>query len=448
MIFTPKYDKDFKPMIFDYNNYLQGGSILVKVAIERNSGYNFVKDLHLIDESDNTIDIAIRFIQGIIWCAGGYKIYIYGSNKLVSELRAQYNGKYKIDADYMQRIYMQPLAINEILDINDFPLYNPCSKKIGGHLNGNRIGLDIGGSDRKVSAVVNGEVIYSEEVVWHPKVYSDPNYHYDGILTALKTAASKMDSVDGIGISTAGGVVDNRVVLALLFKMVSESDFDKHIRNIYLNAAKEIGEDIPVVVANDGDVSALAGSIYMKKNSLLGLAFGTSEAAGYIDSTGSLNGFLSELAFVPIDNNQKAHGNELNNDYGVGTSYFSQDGVIKLAMNAGVDMTGADSPAEKLKVVQKMAAEGKQIALDIFRDIGIYLGYTIPYYAQFYCLENVMLLGRVMSGIGGDIILDISRQVLKEEFNSNINVFVPDEMTRRVGQSIAAASLPYIELIK
>ena len=444
MKYIPKYDKDFAPMIIDYKKYLMGGKILVKVAIERNDSYNFIKDLYLIDDSDKTLEIAQRFIQGVLWSAGGFKIFIYGSGKLIDKLRKAYNGEYKVDAKYMKRIYQQELEIIEIQDIEDFPLYNPCSISIGGHLNGNRIGLDVGGSDKKVSAVVNGEVIYSEEVVWHPKINSDYRYHYAEITKSLKTAASKMDWVDCIGVSSAGDIVDNKVVLALLYKMVNEEDFDKYIRDIYINAAKEIGENIPVVVANDGDVSALAGSIYMKNKSLLGLAFGTSEAAGYIDADGNLNGFLSELAFMPIDNNKNSPPNEFNDDYGVGTNYFSQDAVIKLGQRANVDFSDAKSPAEKLKVVQKMAAEGNQAALDIFNDIGIYLGYTVPYYAEFYDLKNVMLLGRVMSGIGGEIILNTAKKILKEVFNSEIDLFLPDEMTRRVGQSIAAASLPRI----
>lgn len=445
MKFTPKYDKNYKPIILDYKTLLNNGVIDVTIAVERNNGYNFVKNLNLLDESDDTLDIAIRFIQGILWSAGGNKIYIYGSDKLYHKTLKEYSEKYKIDADYMHKIYQQPLTIIKVENKEEMPCYKPCSINLGGNLKGNRVGLDIGGSDRKVSAVVDGEVIYSEEVVWHPKINSDPSYHFEGITQALKTAKSKMSSVDGIGISTAGCIVDNKVVLALLFKMVSERDFDSLVRDIYIRAAKEIGEEIPFIVANDGDVSALAGSLFMKKTSLLGLAFGTSEAAGYVDKAGSINGFLSELAFVPVDNNPLSPGNEFNQDYGVGSNYLSQDAVIKLAVNAGIDFKDAKSPAEKLKIVQNLAENGNQVAKDIFNDIGIYLGYTIPYYAEIYDIKNVMLLGRVMSGIGGDIIIKTAKKVLKEEFNSEIDIFAPDEKTRRVGQSIAAASMPKIE---
>ncbi|MGI6213740.1 MAG: ROK family protein [Christensenellales bacterium] len=442
MKFTPLYDKEFQPIIFDFKARLCHGDIAVKIGVERNDGYIFIKSLALADESKETLNTAIRFIQGILWCAGGYRIYIKGSKALARAVKEAYSAIYKTDAEYMQRIYRRPFEI--IYAEQDFPAEKRCSIKLGGHLDGCRIGLDIGGSDRKVSAVIDGETVYSEEVVWHPKTNSDPSYHYQGILTALKTAAGKLPKVDGIGISTAGCIVDNKVALALLFKMVSPEDFDKYIRDIYIRAAREINPSAPLVVANDGDVSALAGSLIMKKNALLGLAFGTSEAAGYVDEEGNINGFLSELAFVPVDNNIAAPPNEFNRDTGVGTSYFSQDAVIRLAGFAGFEFEGDMTPAQKLKYIQEKAGEGNAAALDIFYDIGLYLGYTLPYYAEFYALKNVMLLGRVMSGRGGDIIIATAKNVLAEEFGSDIELFVPDELTRRVGQSIAAASMPFI----
>lgn len=445
MKFSPIFDKKFQPIILDYNKYLTGGSINVKIAVERNNNYIFIKQLALLNESNKVLQIAVRFIQGILWGAGGYKVYITGSKALADAARDAYSSIYKIDTEYMHKIYLQPFEIIYLEDDKRFPAEQRCSIRLGGHLNGCRIGLDIGGSDRKVSAVMDGETIYSEEVVWHPKTNSDPKYHYEGISSALQSAASKLPRVDGIGISSAGCIVDNKVALALLFKMVSEQDFDNHIRDIYIRAAQGIKKDAPLVVANDGDVSAIAGSLFMKKNALLGLAFGTSEAAGYVDKSGGINGFLSELAFVPVDNNPDAPYNEFNHDKGVGTSYFSQDAVIRLAQLAGFQLADNLTPAQKLKFIQEKVQAGNTDAASIFYDIGLYLGYTLPYYAEFYELENVMLLGRVMSGKGGDIVIDTAREVLEKEFNSQIELFVPDELTRRVGQSIAAASMPFID---
>jgi len=56
-------------------------------------------------------------------------------------------------------------------------------------------------------------------------------------------------------------------------------------------------------------------------------------------------------------------------------------------------------------------------------------------------------MGRVTSGDGGVLMLDCARKVLEEEFPElakKINLSIPDESSRRVGQSIAAASLPEV----
>ena len=168
-----------------------------------------------------------------------------------------------------------------------------------------RIGFDAGGSDRKVSAVIDGESVYSEEVVWFPKINSDPDYHYQGILEAMKTAASKMPRVDAIGISSAGVYIDNRIMNASLFLKVSKEDFEKKVKNMYLDVAKEIGENIPVEVANDGDVTALAGAMNLNDNSVLGIAMGTSEAGGYVDPQGNITGWLNELHSFPLTSAKK-----------------------------------------------------------------------------------------------------------------------------------------------
>jgi predicted NBD/HSP70 family sugar kinase len=83
----------------------------------------------------------------------------------------------------------------------------------------------------------------------------------------------------------------------------------------------------------------------------------------------------------------------------------------------------------------------------IFETIGIYLAYTIVLYSKFYDVEHIMVLGRVMSGKGGDTVLKNCQLVLADEFPAlyeKIDVQLPDENTRRVGQSVAAASLPDI----
>jgi predicted NBD/HSP70 family sugar kinase len=447
-----KLDHTFEPMIlalrkFEDDVKKSHTSESFVFSIERNEGYTYTHHIDVLvgtDVLDRNFRILERLIKSALWVIGGYKIYLGGNPQLSQSLKEAFSpqGLRKFDVHFMERVYERPFEVL-ICEYKDVPKTKSCSIPVGGNLDGCRIGFDAGGSDRKVSAVIDGEVVYSEEVVWLPKVNSNPQYHYEGILDSFKRAASKMPRVDAIGISSAGIYIDNRVRVASLFLSVSEEVFNQEVKDIYIRAAKEIG-DIPIEAANDGDVTALAGAMELKDNKVLGIAMGTSEAVGYINAEGTLNGWLSELAFVPVDFNQSSMVDEWSGDYGCGVKYFSQDSVIKLAGLAGIKLDESLTPAEKLKVVQKLMAENDPRAREIFETIGEYLGYTIPYYGLFYDIKHMLILGRVTSGEAGNIIIEKAREVLNREFQefASINIILPDEENRRVGQSIAAASLP------
>ncbi len=461
MKYNPILDNNYKPAVLELRKFKQDVLASKKatplaICLERNSGYVYRFDLDVfkdgVDDERNFF-IVERLIKSMLWVVGGYKIYMAGSKTLFNKIKDAYRDKGLRDFDFhfMAGVYEKPFEVVECT-FETLPAVKESSVPAGGHLEGNRIGFDAGGSDRKVSAVVNGETVYSEEVVWFPKTQEDPMYHYDGIYTAMKTAAQKMDNkIDAIGVSSAGVYIDNKIMVASLFVKVNKELFEKHVKNMYIDIAKqlekEVGHPIPLEVANDGDVTALAGAMELKDTNVLGIAMGTSEAAGYVDSKGNLTGWLNELAFVPVDFNTDAMVDEWSLDYGCGVKYFSQDSVIKLAPAAGIELDSSLSPAEKLKVVQKLSEQDDPRALKIYESIGVYLGYAIAYYSVFYEIKHVLLLGRVTSGKGGNIILNTAREVLKNEFPeyAKINLTMPDEKNRRVGQSIAAASLPKIK---
>ena len=422
------------------------------IAIERNKGYTTTYKTRIYKDNTGHDEENFRFVERIVksllWVAGGYKIIVAGS-KLVGEKIKEaytYGGLRDFDVHFMERVYEQKFEVTTC-SIENAPSDKSSASPIGRNLDGCRIGFDAGGSDRKVSAVINGESVYSEEVVWFPKTNPDPNYHYEGIKNAMKTAASHMPRVDAIGVSSAGVYVDNRIMVASLFLKVSGEDFNKKVKNMYLDVAKEIGENIPIEVANDGDVTALAGAMDLQDNAVLGIAMGTSEAGGYVDHNGNITGWLNELAFVPVDFSQDAMVDEWSGDYGCGVKYFSQDAVIKLAPAAGIELDENLSPAEKLKVVQGLMKDGDERAAAIYDTIGAYFGYAIAYYAEFYEIKHVLIMGRVTSGQGGVILLERAKEVLNTEFPvlaKQIELHIPDENSRRVGQSVAAASLPKI----
>ncbi len=271
----------------------------------------------------------------------------------------------------------------------------------------------------------------------------DPTYHFDEIVTAFKTAASKMPGVDAIGVSSAGTFVGNSPMVASLFIKVPRERREE-VKSIYDRAGAEIG-DVPLVVANDGDVTALAGFMSTGKGNILGIAMGTSEAVGYVNADGNVLGWINELAFAPVDLSPHAMQDEWSTDFGVGCKYFSQDAVIKLAPHANIILDPEDTPAEKLKVVQALANDGNEDALDIYRSIGCYLAHTLVLYSSFYEIDTLLVLGRVASGDGGDLLIAECNRILAEEhpeLAQRICVTLPDEKMRRVGQSVAAASLP------
>ncbi|MBR2340900.1 MAG: ROK family protein [Clostridia bacterium] len=448
----PVLDKNFYPMIkalkdFDAEVKKSGNGVKVTLVVERSGGYNYLYSYDAFADGVNdalNFRIAERLAKTILWVVGGFKISVAGSKSIYEYLKKAYTlqGLRAFDVDFMSGVYEKPFEV-EWLENDQIPEQKNCSMKVGGYLKGCRIGFDAGGSDRKVSAVIDGEVVYSEEVVWNPKTTEDPNYHYNEILTAMKTAASKMPRVDCIGVSSAGVYVDNKIMVASLFIKVDKQKYGDFVKNMYINVAKEMG-NVPLEVANDGDVTALAGAIDLNDNEVLGIAMGTSEAVGYINSNGGINGWLSELAFAPVDFSENAMQDEWSGDFGVGCKYFSQDAVIKLAEYGGFKFEEGLTPAQKLKVIQALMDKGDELAKQIYTDIGIYLAHTIPFYAMFYDIKHMLLLGRVMGGKGGDIILATCKEVLAEEYPefAALDIGLPDENNRRVGQSIAAASLP------
>jgi predicted NBD/HSP70 family sugar kinase len=450
----PVLDPDFRPAVLEDRAYLEavaklGQGVPLTIALERGDG--LISNFQTIVFNDNSelaetnFQYVERLVKTLLWARGGWQLTIGGPESLGKYIKKIYapGGLREFDAQFMSKVYERPFTVL-ITTAEQVPVAKEVTHPIGRHLKGCRIGFDAGGSDRKVSAVIDGEAVYSEEVIWHPKDHHDPEYHYHEILKAMQTAAAHMPRVDAIGVSAAGIYIDNRVMVASLFNKVPEDLFNSKIKDIFFNIQKEMGE-VPLVVANDGDVTALAGAMELNDTNVLGLAMGTSEAGGYVDRLGNITGWLNELAFIPVDFNPQASVDEWSGDYGCGVKYFSQDAVIRLASVAGITLDPKLAPAEKLKVVQSLHEQGDQRARQIFESIGCYLGYAVAYYATFYDLKHLLILGRVTSGAGGNVILEVSQNILTREFPElaeKIQLHLPDESNRRVGQSIAAASLP------
>ena len=388
-----------------------------------------------------------RIVKFLLWQRGGYKVMIGGPAGIGAHIQQVYapEGERKFDYHFMgEQVYEKTF---EVITCNpdEVPPAQEDAKALGRHLDGCRIGFDLGASDRKVSAVIDCEVVYSEEVIWAPRVQNDPEYHYQEVMVSLETAATKMPRVDAIGGSSAGIYINHRPVVASLFRGVPKERFEE-IKNLFQRIGNEFG--VPLEVINDGDVTALAGSMSLEDNGVLGIAMGSSEATGYVDINGNIMGWLNELAFAPVDYRKDAPQDEWSGDRGCGALYFSQQCVFRLSPKAGIEIPEGITDAEKLKFVQERLEAGHEGARQIWESMGIFLGYSLAHYADFYDIKHVLILGRCTSGSGGDLMLEGTTQVLQTEFPelaARINVQLPDEKSRRVGQSIAAASLPALK---
>ena len=445
---APKLDPTFVPFGVWREAYLKGAETPIAIAVERNNGrisvhHTYIHGTPEMKEADYRY--VERFVKFLLWSIGGFRVSVCGCSELAQRLQKAYSadGERHFDHTFFFQLYERELEIVD-LPLDACPEANEVPEPMGGNMDGCRIGFDAGGSDRKVSAVIDGECVYSEEVVWFPKLNADPSYQYGHILEAFKTAASKMPRVDAIGVSSAGTFIGNAPMISSIFYCVPRDRWEE-VKTVFERAAAEINPNAPVLVANDGDVSALAGAMGLGKGNLMGLAMGTSEAVGYVDRDQNVLGWINELAFAPVDLQEGALQDEWSTDFGVGCKYFSQDAVIKLAPVAGIEVPADLSLAEKLKYVQKLMEADDERAVAVFETIGAYLAYATVQYSQFYDLDYLMLMGRVMSGKGGDTILKVCNEILADEYPAIAKkclVTLPDEKMRRVGQAVAAASLP------
>ena len=452
---VPELDPEFVPAALWNREYgklaaADAGRRKLALCVERANGCVSRFDTVILADTPENRALNLRYVERIVkfllWARGGWKLTVAGAPELVPELAKIYSAGGERKFDYAvigKKIYDHPFTVVGCA-YEAAPEAKEIGLRLGGHFDGCRIGFDLGGSDRKCAAVIDGETVHSEEVVWDPYFQGDINYHIEGIVDSLKRAAARLPRIDSIGGSAAGVYVDNQPRIASLFRGIPEAEFATRVRPIFLEIAKEF-PGVPFIVLNDGEVTALAGAVSLGENGLLGLAMGTSEAVGYVRPDGSLTDHLNELAFAPVDYRTGADAprDEWSGDLGVGASYLSQQAVGRIAGKAGFDFPAGTPLPEQLKLVQKAMAEHDPRAAAVYRTIGSYLGYALAHYADFYELKHLLLLGRVSSGEGGSIILDTAREVLKQEFPElAIGFHIPDEQFKRHGQAVIAATLP------
>jgi predicted NBD/HSP70 family sugar kinase len=451
---NPVLDPMFRPAALARRAFEQrasdtGHPVQVCFALEQKDGATSRFETQLLPTSDPAspanFGMLERLIKLALWSHGGFRIHLDAPGPLVDELRAHFRDSPtgRFDSYIVgQRVYDHAI---EIVPARNLPPPRSTGASLGGHLDGCRIGFDLGGSDRKVAAVVEGRVIWSEEIEWDPYHQPDPQYHWDGIMDSLRRAATHLPRVDAIGGSAAGVYVDNRVRFSSLFRGIAEDTFDRRVKDMFLEL-KRAWNGVPFDVANDGDVTALLGSMSIHDGGgVLGIALGTSTAGGYVTGDGRITPWLNEIAFVPVDYRPDAPRDEWSGDYGCCVQYLSQQAVGRLLGAARIELPPTLSLPARLRHVQALMQTGDARTADIYETLGVYLAYAVAQLATVYDFRHVLVLGRVTSGPGGAILLDTARSALRADFPellARIDLQMPDEKDKRHGQAIAAASLP------
>ena len=424
------------------------GSTELTIALRRTDGTASLFRTQVlaagVDDSATYLHVE-RTVKFLLWSRSGSDVLLSGPEAatLAARLKSDYapSGVRAFDADFFRKVFEKPLSFSAVTEA-ELPLASSSHLPLGRNLEGCRIGFDLGGSDRKCAAVIDGKVVFSEEVKWDPYFQSDPAYHLAGIRHSLELAARHLPRIDAIGGSSAGVYVNNKVRIASLFRGVrDEAVFDAKVRDMFVELAREYA--VPFEVLNDGDVTALAASMSLGRNAVLGVAMGTSVAAGYVDQAGNLTNWLSELAFVPIDYRPDGPTDEWSGDQGCAVQYFSQQGVGRLLPLAGIELPPSLKLPEQLEELQSLMLQGDPRARKVYEAIGIALGYSIAHFASFYEMGCLLIMGRVTSGQGGSLIIEHAQTVLRDEFPElRIDLVVPSEKDKRHGQAVAAASLP------
>jgi len=467
-------DPGFCPLILAKQKYLEATKECtdkITWALPREEGcarYSLPVFPETNRDSRASAYLAGVLIQEMIWQRSASSLILQGPPKICQFLQKCYSvgGAYEFEVKSMPNVCGtpdKPFEVKIVENESDLPAAFDTPQVCGKDASGCRLAFDLGKSDIKTVAVKDNDVVYSKETEWDV-TNPDPQYHYDAILAALKLAKETLPKVDAIGGSATGTVsAHNEATWCDIFPNVPPDVYKAKVVDIFVRLGKEIAGDVPLKVINDGEVTALAAVQKIKAGNVMGISMGSSEGAGYANADGNLMGWISELCYCRLDLNPKAPTDPWSKGAHRGLShmYLGQRGTTKLAAKGGVEVPANykyphadmvtikhENHAQCLKLIQEAMKTDKEPEVrKIYETVGVYLGYALAQYSEFYKIDHVMILGRVSKGKGGDIMLDTAKKVLQEEFPqfSHIQFHTADDHFKAVGQCIAAAALPELK---
>jgi len=416
-------------------------------------------------DASASVYLAGVLIQEMIWQRSASALMLAGPPKICEAIKADYSvgGAYDFEAKSMPNVCGTPDKAFEvsIVEASALPPHKDTPQTCGRDASGCRLAFDLGKSDIKVVAIKDNEVLYSKETEWDV-TNPDPQYHFDAIVAAMKLGKEALPKIDAIGGSATGTVGgNNEATWCDIFPCVPPDVYKEKVVDIFNRIAAELAPGVPLKVINDGEVTALAAVQKIHAGNVMGISMGSSEGGGYANGDGNLMGWINELCYIRLDLNPEAPTDPWTKGCHTGIShlYLGQRGATKLAAKAGVDVPANlvyphpdmctilhENHAQCLKLIQKAMTdpEKEKTVRELYETVGVYLGYALAQYSEFYKIDHIMILGRVSKGAGGDIMLNMAKKVLETEFPeyAGIQVHTADDHFKAVGQCIAAAALP------
>lgn len=425
-----------------------------------------------------SVILAGVMIQESIWRCGASSLILKGPAGICEALKAAYSpgGTYAFEVDVMPKAFGHPDKPFEVTIVGrapfghlDLPEGKDTPQVCGKSAAGCRLAFDLGKSDIKTVAVKDGKVLDSMETEWDV-TNPDPDYHFEAIVTALKgtigrAKAQGFGDIQAVGGSATGTVsANNEATWCDIFPNVPPDVYKEKVVDIFKRIVKEVAGDVPLKVINDGEVTALAAVQKIQKGNVMGISMGSSEGGGYANADGDLMGWINELCYMKLDMNPRAPTDPWTKGAhkGISHMYLGQRGATKNAYKIcdvpenykypHPDMCTIkhEDHAQCLKLIQAAMKSDPDNASDLYRTCGVYLGYALAQYQEYYTIEHVMILGRVSKGDGGDLMLKTASEVLEAEFPDlpKITFHTADDHFKAVGQCIAAAALPVIDPCK
>mmetsp|Transcript_142923 Transcript_142923/g.249258 ORF Transcript_142923/g.249258 Transcript_142923/m.249258 type:complete len:498 (-) Transcript_142923:195-1688(-) len=464
-------DPNFSPVILGKRQYLAAAKDCTEKlewAFLREDGcarYSLPVFPDGSEHAEASVYLAGVLLQEMIWQRSGLELRLAGPAGICNAVKAAFSpgGTYDHEIKIMPEVCGTPEKAFEvkIVSASELPEPKDTPQECGNDASGCRLAFDLGKSDMKTVAVKDNEVLYSKETEWDI-TNPDPEYHYGVMLSSMKLAKEKLPRVDAVGGSACGPVSgNNEARYCDIFVNVPPDVYKEKVTHIFARLAKEVAGDVPLKVINDGEVTAMAAVQKIKAGNVMGISMGSSCGAGYANADGNLNGWINELCHTKVDMNPEAPSDPWSNFNHTGLShmYLGQRAATKLVSKIGIEVPPNyvyphpdmctikhEDHANCLKYIQKAMADPATEAQvrPLYETIGVYLGYALANWAEFYKIDHVMILGRVSKGKGGDIMLDMAHKVLDTEFPelSKVKFHTADDHFKAVGQCIAAAALP------